>query len=68
MENIKNWEIDGDTLTIKIINKVSVKDLNDIMNAVVKYERKHIPDYYTKYSYWGVETSIDENNIVEIKK
>ena len=68
MKDIKSWEIDGETLTIKIIDKVSAKDLSDIMNAVVNYERKHVPDYHTKYSYWSVETSIDENNIVEIKK
>jgi hypothetical protein len=59
MKDIKSWEIDGETLTIKIIDKVSAKDLSDIIDAVVNYERKNVPDYHTKYSYWSVETSID---------
>jgi hypothetical protein len=58
MEDVKNWEIDGDTLTIKITDKVSAKDLSDITNAIVNYERKHIAEYHTKYTYWNVECSI----------
>ena len=68
MENVKSWEVDGDSLTIKIFDKVSTKDLSDIMNVVVKYERNHVTDYHTKYSYWNIETPITENNVVEIKK
>jgi hypothetical protein len=58
MKDIKSWEINGDTLTIKIIDKVSAKDLSDIMNGIVNYERKNVPDYHTKYTYWNVECSI----------
>lgn len=59
MENKKSWNIDGETLTIKITDKISAKDISDILNAVVKYERKHIEDYHTSYSYWNVENNIE---------
>jgi len=63
MSNNKNWELDGERLTINVANPVTTKDLSEILNAVVNYERNNCSDYYHKYTNWNIEKVVIDDKI-----